>query len=364
MGAHLLKIPVLVVLVLLSFGAYASDAEANVKYQDGLKESEKKNFYDAAKLFLDAEFMADTVSLKANSVKAAAEAYRKARLLYKEFECVEKLLSSYPGLVDFQSMIDREYEIGEQFFAGHRDPAYWSLRWVPWLKGSDRTEEIYAKVIKRAPFAAQAPVAQVRLAALMIDKGQPSQALKYLREVIEKHPDSPACKYAYLELGTALFELSQKGDGDGKFNQECIRVLKDFMKKYPDAPECDWAARTILKSKDIAANRILGLAKFYDRIGRPDPAERYLNNVLREYPDTQAANASEALLAKMDKTFAPESFRPEIESRIQSFTNIPIPEERSEIMVVPENSGGKWLLPVRDLGLGKVQEYRKEAEEK
>ena len=44
MGAHLLKIPVLVVLVLLSFGAYASDAEANVKYQDGLKESEKKKY--------------------------------------------------------------------------------------------------------------------------------------------------------------------------------------------------------------------------------------------------------------------------------------------------------------------------------
>ena len=364
MGARLWKIPALLTAVLLSLAAYATDADANLKYRKGLEENEKRNYYDAAGLFLEAEFLADTVSLKANAVKAAADSYRRAKVLYKEFECVEKLLSSYPGFVDFQSMIEREYEIGEQFFAGHRDPAYWALRWVPWLAGSDRTEEIYTKAIKRAPFAAESPVAQVRLAALLIDRGRPAEALKYLRDVIEKHPESPACKYAYLELGTALFELSEKGDGDGKYNQECIRVLTEFMKKYPDASERDWAAKAILKSKDIAANRILGLAKFYDRIGRPEPAERYLNTVLRSYPDTDAANKSEEILSQLDKTFAPEAFRPEVESRIQTFANIPIPEERSEILTVPENSGGRWLLPVRDLGLDKAREYRKEAEEK
>lgn len=364
MGVRLWKIPALLAAALLSLAAHGADADANLKYQKGLEQVEKRNFYDAAGLFLEAEFLADTVSLKASAVKAAADAYRRANVLYKEFECIEKLLAGYPGFVDFQSMVEREYEIGEQFFAGHRDPAYWALRWVPWLKGSDRTEEIYTKAIKHAPFAAESPVAQVRLSALMIDKGRPGDALKYLRDVIEKHPTAPACKYAYLELGTALFELSEKGDGDGKYNQECIRVLKEFMKKYPDAPECDWAAKTILKSKDIAADRILGLARFYDRIGRPEPAERYLNTVLRNYPDTGAANKSEELLAGLDKTFTPEAFRPEIESRIQTFTNIPIPEERSEILMVPENSGGKWLLPVRDLGLDKAREYRKEAEEK
>ncbi len=364
MGVRFFKIPALLVLCLLGAGVYATDAEANLKYQRGLEAVEKENFYDAGGLFLEAEFMADTVSLRANAVKAAADAYRRAGVLYKEFECVEKLLTSYPGEVDFQGMIEREYEIGDQFFAGHRDPSYWALRWVPWLKSSDRSEEIYTKAIKRAPFASQSPMARVRVAALMIDKGRAKEAMGHLRDVIEKHPTAPACKYAYLELATALFELSERGDGDGKYNQECIQILKEFMKKYPDASENDWAAKTILKSKDIAAKRVLGKAKFYDRIGRQEPAERYLTSVLRNYPDTEAANDSEAMLAKMDKTFVPEAFRPEVESRIQTFSNIPIPEERSEIMVYPENSDGRWLLPIRDLGLEKSKEYRKEAEAK
>ncbi len=349
---------------LLTVTLCADDAEANIKYQKALEANTNRNYYDAAKLFLDAEFLADTVSLKAKAVLAAADAYRQARCLYKEYECVEKLLAGYPGYIDFPSMIDREYSIGDQFFAGHRDPAYWALRWVPWLKGPDRTYEIYSSAIKRAPFAESSPMARLRLSALLLDQGKPREALAHLREITSKHPTSPACKYAYLELGTALFELSQRGDGDGKYNAECVQVLHEFLKKYPNEPECDWVRKTILKSKDISAERILNIAKYYKRIGRQDPAERYLSTVLRQYPDTEAAGTSEALLSDLDKTFAPEAFRPEVESRIQLFPNIGIPEERSDLMVVPENSGGKWLLPIRDLGFDKVKEYRKDAEEK
>lgn len=341
----------------------ASDSDSNLKYQQGLKARESRNYYDAAKLFLDAELLADTVSLKAKAAKSAADAYRDANVLYREFQCIEKLLASYPALINFPLLIDREYEIADLFFAGHRDPAYWPLRWVPWLKGEDHSEEIYAKALKHAPFAHSSPSAKLRLSALLIDKGKPQEAMPHLREIIEKHSSSKICKFAYLELGTALFELSQHGDGDGKYNQECVRILKEFIQKFPDAPEADWAKKTILKSKDTAAERILGIAQFYGRIGREAPAERYLSDILRSYPDTVAAEKSEALLAEMDKTFAPEAFRPEIESRVQTFPNTPIPAEHSELLVVPENSGGKWLLPIRDLGLSKVKEYRKGAEE-
>ena len=353
---------VLIILCLMSVVAPADDSESNLKFQKGLEAIEARNYYGAAKRFLDAEFLADTVSLKAKAVQAAVEAYRKANVYYKEFECIEKLLNSYPALVNYPALVDREYEIGDLFFAGHRDPAYWPLRWIPWLKGEDRSEEIYSKALKHAPFAQSSPLAKLRLSALLIDRGKPQEAMPHLREIIEKHSNSKVCKFAYLELGTALFELSQRGDGDGKYNQECVRVMKEFVLKFPDASERDWAEKIILKSKDTAAERILGMARFYDRINRPDPAERYLNSVLQKYPDTEAAEKSEELLVKMDKTFAPEAFRPEIESRIQTFPNVPIPEEHSELLVVPENSDGKWLLPIRDLGLDKAKEYRKGAE--
>jgi subtilisin-like proprotein convertase family protein len=33
-----------------------------------------------------------------------------------------------------------------------------------------------------------------------------------------------------------------------------------------------------------------------------------------------------------------------------------MPEEKEKIMIVPENSNGKWMLPIEDLTLGKKGE--------
>ncbi|MFA7230831.1 MAG: outer membrane protein assembly factor BamD [Victivallaceae bacterium] len=330
----------------------ANDTESSALYQRGLEKYQKGDYNAAAKLFLDAEHMADTVSLKADAVKEAVKSYREGGLLYSEYENIEKLLNSYPGFVDYGKMVDREYEIGNEYFKGYRDPAFWSLRWIPWLTGPDKTITIYESAVKHAPFAKEAPQAKLRLAVLFIEDSKVDKALELLREIIKQYPNSEACKFAYLELGNALFQLSQHGDGDGKYNKESTQVLKEFLKKYPKAPEADWVEKCFLKSKDIQAERLLNIAKFYNRIGRSEPVERYLTDVLKKYPDSLAAENSEEMLTKIDKTYVPEGFRPEVESRFQNYPLIPIPPEPSEIIVVPENSNGKWLLPIKDLGLG------------
>ena len=336
--------------------ARANDADANIAYKEGLEKYTAKEYYPAAKKFLDAELLADSPSLKADALKEAVNSYRQAKMYFKEFECVERLLNYYPSFIDFPKMVEREYEIGDEYFHGYRDPEFWAFRWVPWLTGPDRAVEIYEKALKRAPFASNAPEAKLRVAVLLIETNKVDKAMEYLRQIIKQHPETPECKYAYLELGNALFQLSQKGDGDGKYNREALEVFNAFLTKYPKAPECDFVRKCLLKSKDINAQRLLGMAKFYQRIGRTEPAERYLNDVLKQYPDSLAADKSETMLTKIDKTYVPEGFRPEVESRNQSFKQIPIPQEASPVMVVPENSDGKWLLPIKDLGLGKKDE--------
>jgi hypothetical protein len=159
-------------------------------------------------------------------------------------------------------------------------------------------------------------------------------------------------------LSNALFQLSQKGDGDGKYNREAVTVLNTFLAKYPNAPECDWVRKCLLKTKDINAQRLYGIASFYHRFGRNEPAERYLSDVMKQYPDSLAADRSEELLTKIDKTYVPEGFRPEIESREQKYREIPLPPEASDTITVPENSNGKWLLPIKDLGIPNKDEVK------
>jgi outer membrane assembly lipoprotein YfiO len=336
--------------------AQANDAEANAAYKEGLEKYAAGDCFPAAKKFLDAELLADSSSLKADALKEVVNSYRQAKMYYREFECIERLLNYYPSFIDFSKMVEREYEIGDEYYRGYRDPEFWALRWVPWLTGPDRAVEIYEKALKHAPFANTAPRAKLRAAVLLIETNKVDKAMEFLREIIRRHPETPECKYAYLELGNALFQLSQKGDGDGKYNREALEVFNAFLTKYPKDPECDFVRKCLLKSKDINAQRLLGMAKFYQRIGRSEPAERYLNDVLKQYPDSIAADKSEEMLTKIDKTYVPEGFRPEVENRTQSFKQIPIPPEASPVMVVPENSDGKWLLPIKDLGLGKKDE--------
>ena len=334
-------------------GSAVADTATTEKFQSGLRKAKAGKYVSAADDFLDAEHLARNISMKAEAAKEAMLAYRKANLLYKEFTVIERLLNSYPAEVDFGKLVEREYEICDKYYNGHRDPEFWSLRWIPWLVGKDHSKEMLEKTLKHAPFASSAPQAKLRLAVLQLTEGKVKPALKQLRGLIKDHPSSKYCKFAYLELGNALFELSKTGDGDGKYNKEALSVFENFIKKYPKAAEIGWIKKCLLRSKDIQAKRLLGIAKFYKQIGRTAPAERYLNDILVKYPDSEAAAASEEMLAKIDKSYTPEGFRPALESRYQKYDVIPIPSQNSRIIMVPQNSNGKFLFPLKDLGIKK-----------
>ncbi|MEG1980276.1 MAG: hypothetical protein RR060_06090, partial [Victivallaceae bacterium] len=82
---------------------------------------------------------------KSAAYQRAVESYNKGELYYEEFKAIERLLDACPSQVDYPKYVEREYEIGESFYRGHRDPAYWALRFIPWMTSDDYTIEIYEK---------------------------------------------------------------------------------------------------------------------------------------------------------------------------------------------------------------------------
>lgn len=345
----------MVLLMLVGLAAAADDIAANEAVKRGIALAKAGDDRGAAQAYAEADFMADDPQLKINALKSQIAAYRKCGLLYQEFDAIEKLLTRYPGQADFVALTDREYQIAEASLHGKREPAFWSLRWVPWLTSHDRTVEIYEKALERAPFARAAASGRLRLAFRMDEEGKPEKALEQLRTLIRDYPQAPERKYAMLALGELLFELSKRGDGDGRYNREAIAVFREFKIAYPEAAENDFIDKCLLKSKDIQAARLLGVAKFYERSGRTAAAERYLSTVLKDYPDSVSADESERMLVKLDDTYTPDGYRPEMPLREQTYQVHRIPEEQSGLLIVPENSGGKHLLPVYDLGLDKIK---------
>jgi len=342
--------------MLLPLWLAAQDDEARNLLKRADEAYQKGDYGEAADQYAAAEIAADDTVIKANAARDVIRAHAAAGMLYKEFEKIEYTLDRYSSYVNVSELISREYQLGALYFAGKRSPAFWSLRWIPWLTDRDKTIEIYKAALKRAPFAPESQIARLHLANKLICDGKPQEALPYLRESV-KH-DSPE-KYVYLQLGEQLYLLAQQGDGNGQFNQEACEVLREFQRRFPNAEENDLVDKWLLRLKDVQGKRLLDIAKFYHKSGRDLAAERYLNEVIRKYPDSLSAEKSTQLLVEIDKSYVPENFAPEIQPRIQSYSAYPLPVEMPEILLLPQESNGKYLLPVYDLGIKPKEKEKK-----
>ena len=327
----------------------ADDAAATAVYLEGKAAYDAGEYYKAGGKFEDSELLADSPAIKANSVLARIASYRMCDLPYREFLAIEQLLKEYPEYADFVALVHREYALADAYYNGAREPAYWALRWIPWLDGPDKSVEIFNAALGHAPFAEEAANARLRLAYLYDQEGKIPQSLDELRRLIREYPESPECKYAYLALGDGLFQLARSGDGDGRYNREAQEVFLKFQERYPDAPENDWVKRHLLQIRDIQAARLYEIAGFYERSGRKEAAERYLARVLTEYPDSESADVSEAMLVELDRAIVPEDFRPAPESRLPVYRSYELPREATRLLIAPERSNRKYLLPVYNL---------------
>ena len=324
-----------------------NDAAALEVFQKGLDLEREGEYRKAAKRFIDAELLTSDKTVKANALSNAARAYRQAELYGSEFDCIERLIDEHMSRIDFTAAVNREYEIADAFYKGHRDAMF---EWFPFIKDSDRFLECAEAALEHAPCAEPAGAVRLRLGRMYLDDQKPEKAIEKFQEVLDLHPGTDSAYYAELGLADVYCQLAEHGDGDGHWARLAIEKLDHFIETYPEAPEIQWVKEQRLEIDKIQAKRLHDLAKYHHRMGRDDLAEYYLSMVVRQYGETEHAIPSERLLAEIDETYeAPPESMPRKDPAHYDFVRNPIPLEDSDLLIAPENSDGKWLLPIRDL---------------
>ncbi len=326
------------------------------KAQESLKAAKQdelnKDYCDAAEKYMEVQLFSNKKSLKAEAVAKAAECYEKAGLFYEQFKCLERLIRSYPHRIDFEALVDKEFAIADKFYAGHRDPEFYSLRWVPWLTSGDKSSEIYGKAVINAPFSKYSAQALLRLAKQKHAAEQFEDALTLFRKIIKDHPSSKSTEYAYLNIIMVLSSLAEHGDGDGRLTYETIDLSNDYITKYPNSKELEWVKKKLIITKNNAAKRLYNIAKYYNRYNRKDAAKDYLEEILQRYDTTQTVVKAEDMLSSIDPNFELLELPPKLKSPYIPYQKHEMLASPRKVLIVPENSGNKWLLPIRDLGLG------------
>jgi len=348
-------------LLALPFAAAAGDVEANAEIAKAVAAEKAGDLRAAADLYMAAHLQADSATIKTNCLFAAAKDFRLSGQLYKEFDCIERLINGHPGKFSYTEAIEREYQIGDEYFVGYRDVPF---SFLPFIKDEDKCADIYEAALKNAPCSEKAPETRLRLGRLYIERQKVDKAIKCFKDTVKLHPDTSAAKYASLELCSALLQLSRHGDGDGKYATQALEAFEQFLTAYPNDPAKGWVERARAEVKGIIAKRLNGLAAYYHRVGKDEVAERYLTQVIKEYPGTEPVNTSEDMLAGIDQSYKIAPDRKEFMQEPRFYQRQPIPAQIEPVIEVPENSDGKWLLPIKDLKYGIKSDSRDEPPKK
>ena len=342
----------ILLFLLLVFSATlfaAKDAEAIKNYEKGYAAYQEGKYHQAAQLFEDTFLMTGNPTIKANCLRAQIGAWRMCEMPYKDFKAIEALLTAYPEFADFSGLVEREFEIATSYYNGTRQPAYYQLRWIPWLTDDNKCAEIFLQALKRAPFSPAAPAARLRLAHYLDQEHKTLESLEQYRLIIRDYPDSRESKYALLALAEGLFIMAERGDGDGRYITEAHEVLMTFRQKYPDAGETAWVDRKIAQYKNLQGQRLYDMARYYNDNGRGDVAGRYLASVLQDYPESSCAPDAEKLLVKIDKTFIPGDFRKQPASTKPVFRSYSLPADAKQVLINPGEKGNHFLVPVPNI---------------
>ncbi|MBN1863852.1 MAG: outer membrane protein assembly factor BamD [Victivallales bacterium] len=332
--------------------------------EDAAKELEKAagavsagKHRDAGDYYMAARLYADSPDIKRQALQSAAEAYGKAGQKYKQFQCLRDLVAGFPGQVDVPEAISQQYEIGNSFAKGHRDVI---LSWMPWIKSDNKAIEVYESVLQQAPFADFAPKLKLNLGKMYLAADQFQKALNSFRDVMRQHPDAPEDKFARFELANALVQLSTRGgDGDGMYAREAEEVLRQALEKYPDDPETKWIKQSIQETDAVRSKRLYEIGEFYESRKNPDAAARYFHDLMARYPSSEYADKAVAHLKKLETDYEPPK---DIEREAIEYPIGKMQAEPKVILIAPQASGGKWMLPIEDLDLdGKNAEMERDA---
>ncbi len=355
----------LAVLFLLPFCSVfaAYENEMAIALDEAKEYEQDKDYSAAAKKYLAVELYAEAPAEKANALLLAARNYRLAGHYGNELDCLLRLTVEHINRIDYKQVINRIYEIGDEFFDGHIDRV---VSFLPFIHDANRMEDAYSSALKLAPSAPQAPNTRLRLARIHQEENHLLQAVDEYKEIMDLHPDSEAARYAYVELAGLYCLLAERGDGDGSWAKLATKQLDDFIAKYPADPEITWAKQKRAHMDELNAKRLYGLASYYHKDGKDAVAKKYLGQIVRDYGASENAIPAEQLLAEIDRTYTPPektAKRTEI-PQPEAIKRNTIPLERARIILVPENSNGRHLLPIRDLELNRVRDTRTDSPER
>ena len=217
----------------------------------------------------------------------------------KAFKEYDRLVSRSPKLENYDEIVQREYEIANEYLAGKRF-TLWGL--VPLYRSMDRTAEMFDKIVKSGPYSDVAPQAQLKIGAARDKQKNYSAAVKAYELAADRYADRPKiAAEALYRQAMSYYKQAMTAEYDQTSAGQAISTFTDFMTLFPEDPRCSEGQRIIGSLKSEQARGSFETAKFYEKYYRWKGALVYYNEVLIQDPKSQYAEIAKERIDSLKK---------------------------------------------------------------
>ncbi len=317
-----MKLQVVALLVVFVCGAFFV-ADAAVVFRPGEKAKyvppgEEQLSGDAAELF-DIGQKAEKDDNPKRAVKAyrqlvrkyphdalaAGAAFRAAVLLEKTNEFLEAatayrvVVVNYPTSPHFNEAIEGQFRIGEMYLAGKK----LKLLGIPLATSMDRSVDIFASIIRTAPYGKYTARAQFDIGLAREKQGANDAAIQAYQAVIDKFPNDPAAADAQYQIGYIWLTAAKGGTRDIAATNSARTAFQDYLFRYPSSEKAAQARANLQLLEHKSTYNSYDVARFYDKQKAYRAAVIYYNEVIRQQPGSaeseKAKKRIEQLRAKV-----------------------------------------------------------------
>jgi len=245
---------------------------------------------------------------------APAAVYRAAQLLEQEHNYIQSaatyrvLAERYPSSPNFDEAIEAQFRIGEMYLSGKKI----KMLGIPIGTSMDRAVEIFAAIVRTAPFGRYTARAQFDIGLARQKQSANDAAIQAYQAVIDKFPNDPIAADAQYQIGYIWYEAARLGTNDQAATQNARTGFEDFLFRYPKSEKAQQARENLQRLQQKTTGDALKVAKYYDKAKAYRAAVIYYNEVIREQPGSTASAEAQKRIDQIRAKVGPTALQPAV----------------------------------------------------
>lgn len=216
------------------------------------------------------------------------------------------LVEKYPQSPFFEEAIEGQFRIGEMYLSGKKR----KLLGLTIGNMLDAAVEIFASVVRTAPYGKYTARAQFDIGLAREKQGLADAAITAYQAVIDKFPNEPVAADAQYQIGYLWYAAARAGTKDPNAVSRAKTGFQDFLFRYPHSEKAPQARENLQRMDRKSTSDSFGVAKFYDKQKNYRAAVIYYNDVIRQQPGStqgdQAKKRIDELRAKVGEAAVQE----------------------------------------------------------